>query len=60
MKQLIGCVRVFVLEWEKDENKYGHGGKMTHLVGVPLTSERYPCVYCKESRKFIFDKLETV
>lgn len=42
--QLIGNVRQFEEHWSGDEVIPGQDGKLTHLVDVSPTSERYRCV----------------
>lgn len=44
MEQLAGSVRVFLQHCAGDEVIYEEGGEMTHIVKVPLTSEKCLCV----------------
>lgn len=43
-EQLIKNVGLFSLHWAEDEVIFGQSGKVFHVMEVPSTSERYPCV----------------
>lgn len=45
VEKRIGSAGVVVKHWAGDGVPLGEIEEITHLVGIPLTSETYPCIF---------------